>query len=300
MDYDMKIKTRAEYTSSYEPHDVRVTRLIAMNSLVNFGKIKSGSATQGYGQRIVRINSLNDYCRRPAFLFGATVRKSIKEILAGGLRIRKASVNIKNYNFNSNNLIINIKNDGVQIKFKPTTKGDVALCDAFKEVMGIALFYMRHAVEAYTFDEDTNYIHQTEKFLKTIAIDIKLTKEYLLSYAPYQSQQKEPQMERRISAVSCDSVGQYAAYDKFKTTAVPSPFNSNPYQWKITPDNSMVVTNPTMKPIEKYHEDYIQESIHRLNGQIEDEKKSIQDVLIRIKNMEIQRDKLRAAVLALK
>ena len=43
----MKIKTRAEYASSYEPHDGRVTRLIAMNSLVNFGKIKSGSATQG-------------------------------------------------------------------------------------------------------------------------------------------------------------------------------------------------------------------------------------------------------------
>ena len=298
----MKIKTRAEYASSYEPHDGRVTRLIAMNSLVNFGKIKSGSATQGYGQRIVRINSLNDYCRRPAFLFGATVRKSIKEILAGGFRIRKAPVNIKNYNFNSDNLIINIKNDGVQIKFKPTTKGDVALCHNFKEVMGIALFYMRHAVESYTFDEDTNYIHQTEKFLKTIAIDIKLTKEYLLSYAPYQ-EKKEPEMERisiATSTVSCDSVGQYAAYDKFKTTAVPGPFDSKQYQWKIKPYNSIVVTNPTMKPIESYHADTIQESVNRLNGLIEDEKKGIQDVLNRIKNMEKQRNKLQAAIKALK
>ncbi|ADO19435.1 hypothetical protein SP18gp093 [Shigella phage SP18] len=165
LDSDMNIKTRKEY-SRFEQREGRATRLIAMNSLVNFGKIKSGSATQGYGQRIVRINSLNDYCRRPAFLFGVTVRKSIKEILAAGLRIRKAPVNIKNYNFTSSNLIINIKNDGVQIKFKPTTKGDVALCDTFKEVMGIALFYMRHAVEAYTFEEDTNYIHQTENSLK--------------------------------------------------------------------------------------------------------------------------------------
>ena len=294
----MKIKTRAEY-SRFEQREGRATRLIAMNSLVNFGKIKSGSATQGYGQRIVRINSLNDYCRRPAFLFGATVRKSIKEILAAGLRIRKASVNIKNYNFNSDNLIINIKNDGVQIKFKPTTKGDVALCDTFKEVMGIALFYMRHAVEAYTFEEDTNYIHQTEKFLKTIAIDIKLTKEYLLSYAPYQ-EKKEPEMERRISTSSYGPVGQYATYDKFKTTAVPSPFNSKPYQWKITPDNSMVVTNPTMKPIEVHYVDAIQESVNRLNGLIEDEKKGIQDVLNRIKNMETQRNKLQAAIKALK
>lgn len=287
----MKIKTRAEYASSYEPHDGRVTRLIAMNSLVNFGKIKSGSATQGYGQRIVRINSLNDYCRRPAFLFGATVRKSIKEILAGGFRIRKAPVNIKNYNFNSDNLIINIKNDGVQIKFKPTTKGDVALCHNFKEVMGIALFYMRHAVESYTFDEDTNYIHQTEKFLKTVTIDIKLTKEYLLSYAPYQ-EKKEPEMAERIPTAEYGPAfaGQYKAQPI-------SPLGvKNMYQWK----DQSASFNPSMKPIEKHHADAIQESVNRLNGLIEDEKKGIQDVLNRIKNMEKQRNKLQAAIKALK
>ena len=301
----MNIKTRKEY-SRFEQREGRATRLIAMNSLVNFGKIKSGSATQGYGQRIVRINSLNDYCRRPAFLFGATVRKSIKEILAAGLRIRKASVNIKNYNFNSDNLIINIKNDGVQIKFKPTTKGDVALCDTFKEVMGIALFYMRHAVEGYTFDEDTNYIHQTEKFLKTIAIDIKLTKEYLWSYAPYQEknkpeEKKEPEMERIHTASSVSYgpafAGQFKSYDQAKI----SPLDvKNMYKWKIQPSSSLEIFNPTMKPIESYHADAIQESVNRLNGLIEDEKKGIQDVLNRIKNMETQRNKLQAAIKALK
>lgn len=294
----MKIKTRAEYASSYEPHDVRVTRLIAMNSLVNFGKIKSGSATQGYGQRIVKIDSLNDYCRRPAFLFGVTVRKSIKEILAAGLRIRKAPVNIKNYNFNSSNLIINIKNDGVQIKFKPTTKGDVALCDTFKEVMGIALFYMRHAVEAYTFEEDTNYIHQTEKFLKTITIDIKLTKEYLLSYAPYQ-EKKEPEMTERTPIASSASYGPAFA-GQYKTQPISPLDVKNMYQWKIQPNSSLEIFNPPMKPIESYHADAIQESVNRLNGLIEDEKKGIQDVLNRIKNMETQRNKLQAAILALK
>lgn len=295
----MNIKTRKEY-SRFEQREGRATRLIAMNSLVNFGKIKSGSATQGYGQRIVRINSLNDYCRRPAFLFGATVRKSIKEILAAGLRIRKAPINIKNYNFTSSNLIINIKNDGVQIKFKPTTKGDVALCDTFKEVMGIALFYMRHAVEAYTFEEDTNYIHQTEKFLKTIAIDIKLTKEYLLSYAPYQ-EKKEPEMER-IPIASSASYGpaftdQFKSYDQAKISPLEV---KNKYKWNAQPSNSLEIFNPTMKPIESYHADAIQESVNRLNGLIEDEKKGIQDVLNRIKNMEKQRNKLQAAILALK
>lgn len=293
----MNIKTRKEY-SRFEQREGRATRLIAMNSLVNFGKIKSGSATQGYGQRIVRINSLNDYCRRPAFLFGATVRKSIKEILAAGLRIRKAPVNIKNYNFNSSNLIINIKNDGVQIKFKPTTKGDVALCDTFKEVMGIALFYMRHAVEAYTFEEDTNYIHQTEKFLKTITIDIKLTKEYLLSYAPYQ-EKKEPEMTERIPTASYGPAfaGQFKSYDQTKISPLEV---KNMYQWKIQPNSSLEIFNPPMKPIESYHADAIQESVNRLNGLIEDEKKGIQDVLNRIKNMETQRNKLQAAILALK
>ncbi|QWQ55763.1 hypothetical protein [Escherichia phage P479] len=293
----MNIKTRKEY-SRFEQREGRATRLIAMNSLVNFGKIKSGSATQGYGQRIVRINSLNDYCRRPAFLFGATVRKSIKEILAAGLRIRKAPVNIKNYNFTSSNLIINIKNDGVQIKFKPTTKGDVALCDTFKEVMGIALFYMRHAVEAYTFEEDTNYIHQTEKFLKTITIDIKLTKEYLLSYAPYQ-EKKEPEMTERIPTASYGPAfaGQFKSYDQAKI----SPLDvKNMYKWKVQPSSSLEIFNPPMKPIESYHADAIQESVNRLNGLIEDEKKGIQDVLNRIKNMETQRNKLQAAILALK
>ncbi len=295
----MNIKTRKEY-SRFEQREGRATRLIAMNSLVNFGKIKSGSATQGYGQRIVRINSLNDYCRRPAFLFGATVRKSIKEILAAGLRIRKAPVNIKNYNFNSSNLIINIKNDGVQIKFKPTTKGDVALCDTFKEVMGIALFYMRHAVEAYTFEEDTNYIHQTEKFLKTITIDIKLTKEYLLSYAPYQEknepeEKKESEMERIPTA----SYGPAFA-GQYKTQPISPPDVKNMYKWNVQPSSSLGIFNPSMKPIESHHADAIQESVNRLNGLIEDEKKGIQDVLNRIKNMEKQRNKLQAAIKALK
>lgn len=293
----MNIKTRKEY-SRFEQREGRATRLIAMNSLVNFGKIKSGSATQGYGQRIVRINSLNDYCRRPAFLFGATVRKSIKEILAAGLRIRKAPVNIKNYNFTSSNLIINIKNDGVQIKFKPTTKGDVALCDTFKEVMGIALFYMRHAVEAYTFEEDTNYIHQTEKFLKTITIDIKLTKEYLLSYAPYQ-EKKEPEMTERTPIASSASYGPAFA-GQYKTQPISPLDVKNMYQWKVKPASSLGIFNPSMKPIEKHHADAIQESVNRLNGLIEDEKKGIQDVLNRIKNMETQRNKLQAAILALK
>ncbi|UHS65308.1 hypothetical protein [Escherichia phage PSD2001] len=293
----MNIKTRKEY-SRFEQREGRATRLIAMNSLVNFGKIKSGSATQGYGQRIVRINSLNDYCRRPAFLFGVTVRKSIKEILAAGLRIRKAPVNIKNYNFTSSNLIINIKNDGVQIKFKPTTKGDVALCDTFKEVMGIALFYMRHAVEAYTFEEDTNYIHQTEKFLKTITIDIKLTKEYLLSYAPYQ-EKKEPEMTERTPIASSASYGPAFA-GQYKTQPISPLDVKNMYQWKVKPASSLGIFNPSMKPIEKHHADAIQESVNRLNGLIEDEKKGIQDVLNRIKNMETQRNKLQAAILALK
>lgn len=292
----MNIKTRKEY-SRFEQREGRATRLIAMNSLVNFGKIKSGSATQGYGQRIVRINSLNDYCRRPAFLFGATVRKSIKEILAAGLRIRKAPVNIKNYNFNSSNLIINIKNDGVQIKFKPTTKGDVALCDTFKEVMGIALFYMRHAVEAYTFEEDTNYIHQTEKFLKTIAIDIKLTKEYLLSYAPYQ-EKKEPEMEHIPTASSASYGPAFAG--QYKTQPISPLDVKNMYKWKVQPSSSLGIFNPSMKPIESHHADAIQESVNRLNGLIEDEKKGIQDVLNRIKNMEKQRNKLQAAIKALK
>ena len=293
----MNIKTRKEY-SRFEQREGRATRLIAMNSLVNFGKIKSGSATQGYGQRIVRINSLNDYCRRPAFLFGVTVRKSIKEILAAGLRIRKAPVNIKNYNFTSSNLIINIKNDGVQIKFKPTTKGDVALCDTFKEVMGIALFYMRHAVEAYTFEEDTNYIHQTEKFLKTITIDIKLTKEYLLSYAPYQ-EKKEPEMTERTPIASSASYGPAFA-GQYKTQPISPLDVKNMYQWKVKPASSLEIFNPPMKPIESYHADAIHESVNRLNGLIEDEKKGIQDVLNRIKNMETQRNKLQAAILALK
>ena len=224
-------------------------------------------------------------------MFGATVRKSIKEILAGGFRIRKAPVNIKNYNFNSDNLIINIKNDGVQIKFKPTTKGDVALCHNFKEVMGIALFYMRHAVESYTFDEDTNYIHQTEKFLKTVTIDIKLTKEYLLSYAPYQ-EKKEPEMAERIPTAEYGP----AFAGQYKTQPISPLGVKNMYQWK----DQSASFNPSMKPIEKHHADAIQESVNRLNGLIEDEKKGIQDVLNRIKNMEKQRNKLQAAIKALK
>ncbi|AZV01032.1 hypothetical protein KNU35_gp199 [Escherichia phage vB_EcoM_005] len=264
LDFNMNIKTRKEYSR----YDFDTTRRIAIDRLADFGHICNGNYTYGVGRKGTYIGSLNDYCRCPAHLFGATLRANIKDLLATAGRISTVPVNIKNINFTARNLVINILADGIQVRFRPTSKGNKALREAFETV------------------------------------NVKLTREYLLSYAPYQSQQKEPQMERRISistsAVSCDSVGQYAAYDKFKTTAVPSPFNSKPYHWKIAPDNSMVVTNPTMKPIEKYHEDYIQESIHRLNGQIEDEKKSIQDVLIRIKNMELQRDKLRAAVLALK
>lgn len=289
----MNIKTRKEY-SIYD-HDT--TRRIAIDRLADFGYICNGSYTYGVGRKGTYISSLNDYCRSPAHLFAATLRANIKDLLSTAGRIVTVPVNIKNINFTARNLVINILADGIQVRFRPTSKGNKALREAFETLFREAMTRIK-AVESYkvTTDEYADCSGRAD----AVYIRVKLTRQYLLSYAPYQSQQKEPQMERRISAVSCDSVGQYAAYDKFKTTAVPSPFNSKPYQWKITPDSSMTFTNPTMKPIEKYHEDYIQESIHRLNGQIEDEKKSIQDVLIRIKNMEIQRDKLRAAVKALK
>lgn len=293
----MNIKTRKEYSR----YDFDTTRRIAIDRLADFGHICNGNYTYGVGRKGTYISSLNDYCRCPAHLFGATLRANIKDLLATAGRISTVPVNIKNINFTARNLVINILNDGIQVRFRPTSKGNKALREAFETLFREAMTRIK-AVESYkvTTDEYADCSGRAD----AVYFNVKLTREYLLSYAPYQSQQKEPEMERRISistsAVSCDSVGQYAAYDKFKTTAVPSPFNSEPYHWKIKPDNSLVVTNPTMKPIEKYHEDHLQESIHRLNGQIEDEKKSIQDVLIRIKNMELQRDKLRAAVLALK
>ncbi|QHR70718.1 hypothetical protein dhaeg_174 [Escherichia phage dhaeg] len=289
----MNIKTRKEY-SIYD-HDT--TRRIAIDRLADFGHICNGNYTYGVGRKGTYISSLNDYCRRPAHLFGATLRANIKDLLATAGRISTVPVNIKNINFTARNLVINILSDGIQVRFRPTSKGNKALREAFETLFREAMTRIK-AVESYkvTTDEYADCSGQAD----AVYIRVKLTSEYLLSYAPYQPQQKDPQMERRISAVSCDSVGQYAAYDKFKTTAVPSPFNSEPYHWKIKPDNSLVVTNPTMKPIETYYADSIQESIHRLNGQIEDEKKSIQDVLNRIKNMENQRDKLRAALLALK
>ncbi|UNI73089.1 thioredoxin [Escherichia phage CLB_P2] len=293
LDFNMNIKTRKEY-SIYD-HDT--TRRIAIDRLADFGHICNGNYTYGVGRKGTYISSLNDYCRRPAHLFGATLRANIKDLLATAGRISTVPVNIKNINFTARNLVINILADGIQVRFRPTSKGNKALREAFETLFREAMTRIK-AVESYkvTTDEYADCSGQAD----AVYIRVKLTREYLLSYAPYQSQQKDPQMERRISAVSCDSVGQYAAYDKFKTTAVPSPFNSEPYHWKIKPDNSLVVTNPTMKPIETYYADSIQESIHRLNGQIEDEKKSIQDVLNRIKNMENQRDKLRAALLALK
>lgn len=289
----MNIKTRKEY-SIYD-HDT--TRRIAIDRLADFGHICNGNYTYGVGRKGTYISSLNDYCRCPAHLFGATLRANIKDLLATAGRISTVPVNIKNINFTARNLVINILPDGIQVRFRPTSKGNKALRGAFETLFREAMTRIK-AVESYkvTTDEYADCFERPD----AVYFNVKLTREYLLSYAPYQSQQKDPQMERRISTASYGPVGQYAAYDKFKTTAVPSPFNSEPYHWKIKPDNSLVVTNPTMKPIEKYHEDHLQESIHRLNGQIEDEKKSIQDVLIRIKNMELQRDKLRAAVLALK
>lgn len=289
----MNIKTRKEY-SIYD-HDT--TRRIAIDRLADFGHICNGNYTYGVGRKGTYISSLNDYCRRPAHLFGATLRANIKDLLATAGRIATVPVNIKNINFTARNLVINILPDGIQVRFRPTSKGNKALREAFETLFREAMTRIK-AVESYKVTTDE--YADCSGLADAVYIRVKLTREYLLSYAPYQSQQKDPQMERRISAVSCDSVGQYAAYDKFKTTAVPSPFNSKPYHWKITPDNSLAVTNPTMKPIETYYADSIQESIHRLNGQIEDEKKSIQDVLNRIKNMENQRDKLRAALLALK
>ena len=91
--------------------------------------------------------------------------------------------------------------------------------------------------------------------------------------------------------------GQFKSYDQTKI----SPLDvKNMYKWNVQPSSSLEIFNPTMKPIENYHADAIQESVNRLNGLIEDEKKGIQDVLNRIKNMEKQRNKLQAAIKALK
>ncbi|ADO19434.1 hypothetical protein SP18gp092 [Shigella phage SP18] len=125
-----------------------------------------------------------------------------------------------------------------------------------------------------------------------------MTKEYLLSYAPYQ-EKKEPEMTERTPIASSASYGPAFA-GQYKTQPISPLDVKNMYQWKVKPASSLGIFNPSMKPIEKHHADAIQESVNRLNGLIEDEKKGIQDVLNRIKNMETQRNKLQAAILALK
>lgn len=285
----MNIKTRKEYSKSTYLY-FEVTKCIAVDRVANFGKIKDGYHTHGVGQRILKIDSLNDYCRRPAFLFGATLRRSIKELLATSCRIKSCDVNIKNLNFTASNLIINIKTDGIQVKFKPTSKSDVKLCEAFKDVFQQALSWM-HNVASFKIDEDTQYQHSTERMLKTVTFDIELTSEYLLSYAPYQekdeSEKEEPEMERRITG-----------------SQMPKGFNpfasGNKDLWKVNKTNYLGITNPPMKPIENYHADALQHSIDNIEKLIESERKGIQDVLNRIKNMEIQRDKLKAAISVLK
>lgn len=288
----MNIKTRKEY-SIYD-HDT--TRRIAIDRLADFGHICNGSYTYGVGRKGTYISSLNDYCRSPAHLFGTTLRANIKDLLSTAGRIVTVPVNIKNINFTARNLVINILADGIQVRFRPTSKGNKALREAFETLFREAMTRIK-AVESYKVTTDE--YAECSGLADAVYIRVKLTRQYLLSYTPYQFHQKEPQMER-IHTASYGPVGQFATYDKFKTTAVPGPFNSKQYQWKITPDSSLAVTNPTMKPIEKYHADALGDSIRNIENLIETERAGIQDVLNRIKNMETQRDKLRAAVKALK
>lgn len=289
----MNIKTRKEYSQ----YDYDATRRIAIDRLADFGRIANGNYTYGVGHKGTHIGSLNNYCRSPAHLFGATVRANIKDLLATAGRIvyKKAEVNIKAIDFTARNLVINILQDGIQVRFRPTSKGNKALREAFEHLFREALTRIK-AVESYKVTTDE--YADCSGLADAVYINIKLTHEYLLSYAPYQFTQEEPKMERIPNPFT--TAGQFSTYDKFKTTAVPGQFDSQAYQWKIKPDNSIAVTNPTMKPIEKFHADSIGESIRNIENLIESERAGIQDVLNRIKNMEIQRDKLRAAVKALK
>lgn len=284
----MNIKTRKEYSR----YDFGTTRYIAIDRLADFGQIRNGNYTYGVGRKGTYINSLNDYCRSPAHLFGATVRANIKDLLSTAGRIvhKKAKVNIKSINFTARNLVINILADGIQVRFRPTSKGNKALREAFEHLFKEALSRIK-AVESYkvTTDEYAKFNGLSD----AVYINVKLTKQYLLSYAPYQ-EKEEPKMDRRISTAT------------YGQTAV-NPFNlsNNPFDlknkdlWKIKPDNYLNLNN-THKPIESFHSDALQESVNRIESLIESERKGIQDVLNRIKNMETQRDKLKAAILVLK
>lgn len=291
----MNIKTRKEYSR----YDFDTTRRIAIDRLADFGQIRNGNYTYGVGHKGTYINSLNDYCRSPAHLFGATVRANIKDLLSTAGRIvnKKATVNIKAINFTARNLVINILGDGIQVRFRPTSKGNKALRETFEHLFKEALSCIK-AVESYKVTTDE--YAECSGLAHAVYIRVKLSQQYLLSYAPYQFSQEEPKMEKetRIPTAAYGRVGQFATYDKFKTTA--APVDSQAYQWKIKPSSSVSFTNPTMKPIEKFHADSIGESIRNIENLIESERAGIQDVLNRIKNMEIQRDKLRAAVKALK
>lgn len=291
----MNIKTRKEYSC----YDYDATRRIAIDRLADFGEIRNGNYTYGVGRKGTYINSLNDYCRSPAHLFGATVRANIKDLLstAGRIVYKKAEVNIKAIDFTARNLVINILQDGIQVRFRPTSKGNKALREAFEYLFKAALIRIK-AVESHMVTTDE--YADCSGLADAVYINIKLTRQYLLSYTPYQFTQEEPKMEKEnsITTAAYGRVGQFASYDKFKTTA--APFDSQAYQWKIKPDSSIAVTNPTMKPIEKFHADSIGDSIRNIENLIESERAGIQDVLNRIKNMETQCDKLRAAVKALK
>lgn len=284
----MNIKTRKEYSR----YDFGTTRYIAIDRLADFGQIRNGNYTYGVGRKGTYINSLNDYCRSPAHLFGATVRANIKDLLSTAGRIvhKKAKVNIKSINFTACNLVINILADGIQVRFRPTSKGNKALREAFEHLFKEALSRIK-AVESYkvTIDEYTKFNGLSD----AVYIRVKLSQQYLLSYAPYQ-EKEEPKMERRISTAYGPSFA--GQYKESNNTSVLG----NKDLWKINKTNSLEITNPPMKPIEDYHADALQHSIDNIEKLIESERTGIQDVLNRIKNMETQRDKLKAAIKELK
>lgn len=274
----MNIKTRKEYSIYDRACDT--TRRIAIDRLADFGQIRNGNYTYGVGRKGTYISSLNDYCRSPAHLFGATLRANIKDLVATAGRISTVSVNIKNINFTSKNLVINILADGIQVRFRPTSKGNKALREAFETLFREALSRIK-AVESYKVTTDE--YAECSGLAYAVYFNVKLTREYLLSYAPYQEESK---MDRRIS-------------DAFALNSY-NPFNlKNKDLWQVKPNNYPNFNN-THKPIENFHADALQESVNRIESLIEDEKKGIQDVLNRIKNMETQRNKLQAAIKALK
>lgn len=279
-----------------------ITQMTAREQLTDFCKTidyKNPLFVQGVGQSKVDLSSgfFNPNHYRIEWRFIALFRRQLKQILSTASRLKGSDINLKNLKFDGYTLQMEVRplkenNRTARISFKPNTKNSLSICECLKSQLTEAFKYMD--VVATVQSKILPRLLDTTIY----ELDMIVSFKYDFLRKDEVTQEKKQEVQDNLNL----NLSNYSSNDpKFWMYS-----SSNIDACKLNKVSFLPVENPSLKPVEKWHADAIENSLKAVDdelvkatNEVLEAEKMLEKAQEKVKNLTKQRSKLNNALNAL-